>query len=91
MFVRHLENELRAAAARMPIVVLSGPRQSGKTTLVRNVFPEHAYASLERPDIRGRALEDPVGFLGQFDSSVILDEVQRVPICCPISRWPSMK
>jgi|SRR5437867_3646745 len=63
----------------MPVVTLTGPRQSGKTTLVRHVFPRHAYASLERPDERARALSDPVGFLSRFEGSVILDEVQRAP------------
>jgi predicted AAA+ superfamily ATPase len=55
------------------------PRQSGKTTLVRECFPDHAYASLEEPDLREYALADPRGFLGQFPGRVILDEVQRAP------------
>ena len=63
----------------MPIVTLTGPRQSGKTTLARQVFPEHAYVSLEIPDERKFALEDPLGFLARFPGSVILDEVQRAP------------
>ncbi len=79
MFRRALEKELRAAARRMPIVTLTGPRQSGKTTLVRGVFPRHAYVSLERPDERSRAREDPIGFLAGFRGGVILDEVQRAP------------
>jgi predicted AAA+ superfamily ATPase len=61
-------------------VTLTGPRQSGKTTLVRDAFPEHAYASLEDPELREHALSDPRGFLGQFSATpVILDEAQRAP------------
>ena len=63
----------------MPVVTLTGPRQSGKTTLVRRVFPGHIYVSLERPDERDRAAEDPLGFLARFKKPVILDEVQRAP------------
>lgn len=63
----------------MPVVTLTGPRQSGKTTLVRHVFPDHDYVSLERPDERSRAISDPLGFLARFPRGVILDEVQRVP------------
>ena len=79
MFKRTLGDRLANAATRMPVVTLTGPRQSGKTTLVRAVFPEHAYLSLERPDLRAQALEDPRGLLGRFTGPVILDEVQRAP------------
>ncbi len=61
------------------MVTLTGPRQSGKTTLVKAAFPRHAYASLESPDERSFALEDPRGFLSRFTGPAILDEVQRVP------------
>ena len=74
-----MATELRAAARRLPIVTLTGPRQSGKTTLVRQTFPRHAYVSLERPDERARAQDDPLGFLSRFRGGVILDEVQRAP------------
>lgn len=64
----------------MPVVTLLGPRQSGKTTLARAVFPSHTYVSLERPDESARAHADPVGFLAAFKGGpVILDEVQRAP------------
>jgi len=63
----------------MPVVTLLGPRQSGKTTLVRRVFPDHGYVSLERPDRRVAATVDPLGFLSTLPGSVILDEVQRTP------------
>ncbi|MDM8007821.1 MAG: ATP-binding protein [Phycisphaerae bacterium] len=79
MIARHLSATLRAAARKYPVVTLTGPRQSGKTTLARAAFPGHEYVSLEDPGHRSFALEDPRGFLARFKSKVILDEVQRVP------------
>ena len=79
MIPRTLETALKDVARQYPVVTLTGPRQSGKTTLVRETFAEHAYASLEEPDVREYALADPRGFLGQFEGPVILDEVQRSP------------
>ena len=79
MIARHLASKLSAAARQYPVVTVTGPRQSGKTTLVRSVFPKAPYVSLEAPDQRAFAAEDPRGFLGQFAGRVILDEIQRVP------------
>ena len=79
MLPRHLTPTLREAARRFPVVTLTGPRQSGKTTLVRATFPGHAYVSLDLPDERAFAREDPRGFLDRYPGPVILDEVQRVP------------
>jgi len=79
MIKRTLETTLLGVSRQYPVTTLTGPRQSGKTTLVRNAFPNHDYASLEEPDQRALALEDPRGFLGQFGRKVILDEVQRAP------------
>ncbi len=76
---RTLATKLKEAAQKYPVVTLTGPRQSGKTTLVRMVFPEYQYISLEKPDERSFAQEDPRGFLNRFKEGVILDEVQRVP------------
>jgi uncharacterized protein len=70
---------LRRFARQFPVVTLTGPRQSGKTTLARDAFPRHAYVSLETPDERAFATEDPRGFLERFRKPVILDEAQRVP------------
>ena len=78
MIARYLTPALRQAAESWPVVTVTGPRQSGKTTLVRAVFPGHLYVSLEAPDVRERALSDPRGFLAQGDR-MILDEIQRVP------------
>ena len=79
MIKRTLAAKLTEAARQFPVVTLTGPRQSGKTTLVRAVFAEYEYVSLELPDQRSFALEDPRGFLGQFDGPVVLDEAQRAP------------
>ena len=79
MIKRHLEQPLLHAAAQYPVVTVTGPRQSGKTTLVRSAFRNHDYVSLENPDQRAFALEDPRGFLGQFKKGAVLDEVQRAP------------
>jgi len=79
MIRRQAETRLQKLALQFPIVSLTGPRQSGKTTLVRHVFSEHTYVSLENPDELDFATEDPKGFLGRFSQGVILDEVQRAP------------
>ena len=80
MIRRIAEDELRLLASQFRAVAVVGPRQSGKTTLVRNVFPEKAYANLENPDLRRFATEDPRGFLATYSSGAILDEIQRVPL-----------
>ncbi len=79
MISRAMEPILRRAVRNYPIVTLTGPRQSGKTTLVKAALPDHAYASLEDPDQREFATTDPRGFLAQFRGRVILDEAQRTP------------
>jgi predicted AAA+ superfamily ATPase len=79
MIKRTLESTLHRTAGQYPVVTVTGPRQSGKTTLVRKAFGRHDYVSLEDPDQRGFALEDPRGFFAQFSGPVILDEVQRAP------------
>ena len=67
------------AAKRFPVVTLTGPRQSGKTTLARTTFPAKTYVSLEAPDTREAATTDPRRFLAGFPQGAILDEVQRAP------------
>src|SRR5512136_2623505 len=79
MIDRDVAVRLRQAARAFPAVTLTGPRQSGKSTLCRAVFPKRSYANLEAPDIRRFAQEDPRGFLGQFPRGAIIDEVQRCP------------
>ena len=80
MIYRLITKQLKKLLRQFPVVCITGPRQSGKTTLVKNAFPKADYITLEDPDIRAFAKEDPRGFLDIRDSSpVILDEVQRVP------------
>jgi len=77
---RSLETVLKKAAAEFPAVVLTGPRQAGKTTLLKHLFGKrYRYVSLEPPDIRASASEDPRGFLDMYPPPVILDEVQYTP------------
>jgi len=79
MIDRAMEPVLKELAAKYPVVTVTGPRQSGKTTLCRKVFPKMPYANLERPDTRDFATTDPRGFLGGYPDGVILDEIQRAP------------
>ena len=67
------------AASRAPIVVLTGPRQSGKSTLCSTLFPDKPLVSLEDPDQRAFALDDPRGFLARYASGAVFDEIQRAP------------
>ena len=76
---RDLTDQLLRAAQSWPSITLTGPRQSGKTTLCRHLFSKHPYRLLEAPDVREFATEDPRGFLAQFPAGAVLDEVQRVP------------
>ncbi len=79
MYKRDLSSELTALAQDYPVVTVTGPRQSGKTTLVRDVFPSKPYVNLEALDIREMARLDPRAFLAQYPAGAILDEIQRVP------------
>lgn len=79
MIKRTLSDKLISLSRQFPVVSVTGPRQSGKTTLTRMVFKDHDYISLEDPDEREFALTDPKGFLKRFTEGVILDEIQRAP------------
>lgn len=79
MIYRTAEKEVKQLAIHFKAVAIVGPRQSGKTTLARYVFPDKPYISLENPDMRSFAETDPRGFLSQFPQGAILDEAQRTP------------
>lgn len=79
MISRTLQPYLLDRASRYPVVTVTGPRQSGKTTLCRATFPEHPYVSLENPAVREYALDDPISFLDRYPDGAVFDEVQRVP------------
>ena len=79
MIDRKLRTKLLDLISKYPIVTLTGPRQSGKSTLLRTIFPDYLYVSLEDLDARLFATEDPRGFLTTYPDKAIIDEVQRVP------------
>ncbi|MBT1170654.1 ATP-binding protein [Bifidobacterium sp. SO4] len=79
MIPRALTDKMLSMSKLFPVVTITGPRQSGKSTLVQHAFPDYRYVSLEDADVRALAQDDPRSFLERFDSKVILDEAQRVP------------
>lgn len=79
MIKREIEQVCIRLFNQYPIITITGPRQSGKTTLARKIFPEKPYVNLEFPDQRQFAIDDPRGFLGRYPDGAILDEIQRTP------------
>lgn len=79
MIKRELEKRLKYLSRKFPVVAVLGPRQSGKTTLVKYTFPKKRYVSLENIDTREYAMQDPRGFLKEYPDGAIFDEIQRVP------------
>ena len=76
---RTIEDEFEKVCKEYPVVTITGPRQSGKTSLTKKCCPDHKYANLEAPDIRSLAENDPKAFFNTYPAPVIIDEVQRVP------------
>jgi len=76
---RQFEGILLRSAQTRPVVVLTGPRQTGKTSLVRRLFPDHAYVSLDLPSEAAQAEGDPISFLQRHGDPLIVDEVQYAP------------
>jgi predicted AAA+ superfamily ATPase len=79
MIPRHASTTLQRLATGFPVLAITGPRQSGKTTLARSLFSDKAYVSLENPEEREFAETDPKRFLARFTAGAVLDEVQRCP------------
>ena len=79
MISRNIAPLLQRLASQYPVITLTGPRQSGKTTLAKSLFPGKPYVTLENPDTRRFAIDDPRGFLSNYAQGAILDEIQRAP------------
>ncbi len=79
MIDRKLKDAIKENIAYFPVVTVTGPRQSGKTTLIRTMFPDMPYYSLENPDTLAMAMNDPMAFLMQHSEGMVLDEVQNAP------------
>jgi predicted AAA+ superfamily ATPase len=82
MIYREISSYLSSVITRYPIISIIGPRLSGKTTLIKNIFPDMAYVCLADMDERELALNDPRGFLQRFKNGVVIDEVQYAPQLC---------
>lgn len=76
---RTMSEAIIAASRYFPVITLTGPRQSGKSTLLRHLYSSIPYVSMENPDMRYSAKHDPIGFLSSYHDGVIIDEVQHVP------------
>lgn len=76
---RDIETSIRNLALWFPVVSITGPRQSGKSTLSKKLFPNHEYVNLELPGLRQQALDDPIGFIRSHSPNLIIDEAQYVP------------
>jgi predicted AAA+ superfamily ATPase len=76
---RRLKKQMDIYLKKYPVLALTGPRQSGKTTFLRKQFPGYTYVNLEDSALRNYAINDPKGFLLEYNRFVIFDEVQRVP------------
>lgn len=79
MINRQLTEQIQHAAQQMPVISMTGPRQSGKTTLCKGIFSDYFYANLENPETRNFAIEDPHKFLEQGEKGMVIDEAQYAP------------
>jgi len=79
MIPRDAGETLKKLSKDYPVLVITGPRQSGKTTLVKSIFSDREYISFENPDVREMAISDPRGFLNRYRDGAVFDEIQRAP------------
>lgn len=80
MIKRKLQKQLKYYSNKMPVISVTGPRQSGKSTLTKNTFPEYSYVNLEDIELRTFAISDPKGFLEMYPYPLIIDEAQYAPV-----------
>lgn len=79
MVDRKIERQVLSEGIKYPVITIDGPRQSGKTTLAKKLFPSYQYVNLEQIDLRKFAEIDPIGFLKTYKPPVIIDEIQNCP------------
>lgn len=87
MIERQLVDILKNRLEKFPILTLVGPRQSGKSTLLRNYFPDYEYINLERPDYRHLVMDDPIGFLSSREKALFLMKHSKCRSCLVTYRW----
>lgn len=83
---RKLSEHIKHAATYYPIISVAGPRQAGKSTMLKQVFPDYDYISLEDPDMHAFASTDARGFFDKYKEGVIIDEAQKVPELFPLCK-----
>ncbi len=83
---RQIEQNIEEAADQFPVIVVTGPRQTGKSTLLRHRFPDHTYVTLDDPVVRKICREDPSLFLDNYPPPCIIDEIQYAPEIFPLIR-----
>jgi len=76
---RNIEKAIVSSAKLFPVITVTGPRQSGKTTLVKNIFSDKPYFNLELPDVNERIQQDPRAFFNKLENGAVIDEIQRLP------------
>lgn len=79
MIYREITPFIKELLGKYPVITLTGPRQSGKTTLLKTIFQEWRYISMETPDVREKVVQNPRGLFAQYGHKIVLDEVQRTP------------
>jgi predicted AAA+ superfamily ATPase len=79
MIERQIASSISGTLGKYPVLTVTGPRQSGKTTLLKSLFPDWHYVSMETPDIRQQVLQNPRGLFSRYGHRIVIDEVQRTP------------